>query len=169
MSLAFFWYCSSIVLDKVGHTFENKTKITALVVLIFLKISLICSMQKGKLIVTPTEVVDLLQGWWVTPKWLRLPRNLVSSTCILSYLNGPFFTKISIYLSVLVLSGFNYYCHLSLCLINSQIFPVRTPSSWTLFLWHILIILWAFLAFWHHKTLVLYFSCPSSRNGHFSE
>ena len=75
----------------------------------------------------------------------------------------------NINLSVLVLSGFNYYCHLSLCLINSQIFPVRTPSSWTPFLWHILIILWAHLAFWHHKTLVLYLSCPSSRNGHFSE
>lgn len=63
MFLAFFWYCSSIVLDEVGHTFENKTKITALVVLIFLKISLICSVQKGMLIVTPTEVVDLLQSW----------------------------------------------------------------------------------------------------------
>ena len=63
MSLAFFWYCSSIVLDEVGHTFENKTKIAALVVLIFLKISLICSVQKGKLIVSPAEVVDLLQVW----------------------------------------------------------------------------------------------------------
>ena len=63
MSLAFFWYCSSIVLDEVGHTFENKTKITALVVLIFLKISLTCSMQKGKLIFMPAEVVDLPQGW----------------------------------------------------------------------------------------------------------